>query len=56
MFCGKRIQFDEVIKYFVIKSLTPAKIHSALKNCSPSFSAVNKWAAESKGRTSNEDD
>lgn len=50
-----------VIKYFVLKGLTPTGIQkeldSTLKDSSPSFSTTKKWAAEFKrGRISTEDD
>ncbi|EFN72353.1 hypothetical protein EAG_16070, partial [Camponotus floridanus] len=47
-----KIECLAVIKYFVIKGLSPTKIknelNSTLGDSSPSFSAVKKWAAEFK--------
>ncbi|KAH0816471.1 hypothetical protein GEV33_006320 [Tenebrio molitor] len=56
-----KIEIRAVIKYFVLKGLTPTDIKneldSTLKETAPSFSTVKKWAAEFKrGRTSIEDD
>lgn len=50
-----------VIKYFILKGLTPTEIKnemdSTLDESAPSFSTIKKWAAEFKrGRTSIEDD
>ena len=55
------IEYRAVKKLFVKEGLTPNKIHSKFINvygdCSPSFSAVKKWAAEFKrGRTGLEGD
>jgi len=53
-------EYCAVTKFFV-KGLTPNEIHSKFRKVygdpSPSFSTINKWAAEFKrGRTSLEDD
>ena len=56
-----KIECRAVIKYFVLKGLTPTEIKdeldSTLKDSSPSFSTVKKWAADFKrGRSSIFDD
>ena len=56
-----KIEVRAVIKYFVLKGLTPTDIKkeldSTLKDSSPSCSTVKKWAADLKrGRTSIQDD
>jgi hypothetical protein len=55
-----KIEYREVIKFFVKEGLTPNEINSKFLKVygdpSPSFSKVKKWAAEFKrGRTSLED-
>jgi len=56
-----KIEYRAVIKFFVKEGLTPNEIHSKFikvyGDSSPSFSTIEKWAAEFKrGRTSLEDD
>jgi transposase len=56
-----KIEYREVIKFFVKEGLTPNEIHSKFikvyGDSSPSFSTIKKWAAGFKrGRTSLEDD
>jgi len=56
-----KIEIRAVIKYFVLKGLSPTDIQSEFRNTlgdsSPSFSTIKKWAAEFKrGRTSIQDD
>ena len=56
-----KIEYREIIKFFVKEGLTPNEIHSevhkSLWGLSPSFSTSKKLAAEFKcGRTSLEDD
>lgn len=56
-----KIELRAVIKYFVLKGLTPLEIKnemdSTLGDSSPSYSTVKKWAAEFQhGRTSIQDD
>jgi histone-lysine N-methyltransferase SETMAR len=56
-----KIEYREVIKFFVKEGLTPNEIHSKFikdyGDSSPSFSTIKKWSSEFKrGRTSLEDD
>jgi len=56
-----KIEYREVIKFFVKEGLTPNEVHSKfVKVCGVSsrlFSIIKKWAAEFKrGHTSLEDD